>query len=442
MITFPYGRAAFALLLLGVFAGLYLIFTPPEKKNSTLVMWTFARPHYEAYLKTIPDFEKAHPGVKVDLELVNGQAVGNRLQASFWANLPVPDMVETEISTAGSFFRGPVKDIGFVDLTDRLKRSGLYDRMVQARFAPYTSRGRIFGLPHDVHPVQLAYNREIFKQAGINPDDLKTWDEFIAAGHKITIPGKRYMIELGDSNADNMEAMLFQRGGGYFDPQGRCILDNEAAVQTMLFYVPLVAGPHKIANTLGGNQILTQAVEDGYLVTLLCPDWRSKSIEQDIPSMSGKMGLMPLPAVAPGLPQTSTWGGTMLGITKASKNQDLAWQFAMNLYTDKSQLEQRFLDTNILPAFKDAWNQPGFAKPRAYWGGQPLGLTYAKLAPQVPFQYTSPLIGTAKTKMGEAVVSCVQYYNQNGDKDFAPFVRARLKQSAEEVRQLAARNPY
>ena len=158
--------------------------------------------------------------------------------------------------------------------------------------------------------------------------------------------------------------------------------------------------------------------------------------------MSGKMGLMPLPAVAPGLPQTSTWGGTMLGITKAGKHQDLAWQFALHLYTDEPQLAQRFLDTNILPALKDAWNQPGFANPRAYWGGQPLGMTYAKLAPQVPFQYSSPFIGTAKAKMGEAVVSCVQYYNANGDAGFEPFVRARLKQSAEEVRRLAARNPY
>ena len=104
MITFPYGRAAFALLLLGVFAGLYLAATPPPQKKSTLVMWTFAKPHYEAYLKTIPEFERTHPGVTVDLQLVNMQAVGDRLQSSFWANLPVPDIIETEIGHGGQFF--------------------------------------------------------------------------------------------------------------------------------------------------------------------------------------------------------------------------------------------------------------------------------------------------------------------------------------------------
>ena len=442
MPTFPYGRAALSMLLLGIVSGLWIAAHPAPKKTSTLVFWTFAKPHYEAYLKAVPEFERTHPGVKVELQLVPGQAVGNRLQAAFWSNLDVPDMVETEITTAGSFFRGPVKDVGFADLTDRIHQSGLWDRMVQARFAPYTSRGHIFGLPHDVHPVQIAYNREIFEREHIDVSKIKTWDDFIAIGHRLTIPNKRYMIELSDSDGGNYETMLFQHGGGYFDPQGRCIMDDDAAVRTMQFYIPLVAGPHKIGNTLGGNQILTQAVEEGYLLCLLCPDWRSKSIEQDIPKMRGKMALMPLPSVAPGTPQTSTWGGTMMGITKNCKNQDLAWEFALHLYADKPQLAQRFADTNILPALRDAWNQPAFTSPNPYWSNQPLGATYAQLAPQVPFQYSSPFIGVAKSKLGEALIACVQKYNSDGDRDFEPFVRARLKQSADEVRRLAARNPY
>jgi hypothetical protein len=36
----------------------------------------------------------------------------------------------------------------------------------------------------------------------------------------------------------------------------------------------------------------------------------------------------------------------------------------------------------------------------------------------------------------------VQRYNAQGDKGFEPFVRARLKRSADEVRKVMARNPY
>jgi arabinosaccharide transport system substrate-binding protein len=442
MRSFPFGNAALSLLILSILTGTWLATHAPPRRTATLVFWTFASQHYNAYLKAIPAFEAQHPGVTVQLQLVSNTALASRLQAAMLADVDVPDMVEIEISSAGTFFRGPLKDVGFLDLTERIHKSGLWDGMVRARFAPYTSRGHIFGLPHDVHPVQLAYRRDIFQKEGVDVSKIQTWDDFIRVGRKLTIPNKRYMIELSDSDPSNLEMCLFQRDGGYFDPQGNCIFDNETAVQTMLWYVPLVAGPGKIGNNLGGGQILTKAVEDGYLLCLICPDWRSKSIETDIPRMAGKMALMPLPAVTPGGRRTSTWGGTMLGITKKCRHPDLAWALALYLYLDKPQLAQRFRDTNILPALRSAWDQPSFREPRSYWSGQPLGLLYARLAPHVPFQYTSPFIATAKAKLGEALVACVQYYKEHGSAGFEPFVRAKLKQKADDVRRLIARNPY
>jgi len=442
MNAFPYGRAALSIFVLALFSGLWLIVQRPPRNTATLTMWTFARPHYEAYTAAAKSFEAAHPGVTVNVQLVSGEAEPTRLQAAFWANLDVPDVVEVEISAAGSFFRGPLQHIGFSDLTDRIHRTGLWDRMVQARFAPYTTRGRIFGLPHDVHPVMLAYNRELLDKLGVDVNKIETWDDFIRVGRQVTIPGQRYMIEMSDTVQDQIEVCLFQHGGGYFDRDGHCTLDNEQAVETMKFYVPLVAGKQPIGNSLGGGQILTKAVEEGYLVCLVAPDWRTKSIEQVIPRMAGKMALMPFPALKPGGPRTSTWGGTMLGITRHSSKQDLAWEWAMHLYTDKSQLGQRFRDTNILPALRDAWDQPAFQEPRPYWSNQKLGAVYAKLAPQVPYQYTSPYIRATKPKLGEALVDCVAYYKSHGEVGFDPYVRKRLRQSADEVRQMVARNPY
>ena len=132
----------------------------------------------------------------------------------------------------------------------------------------------------------------------------------------------------------------------------------------------------------------------------------------------------------------------MIGITKHCKYPDLAWELALHLYLNKDDLAQRFRDTNILPALKEAWDHPAYDEPRPYWSNQPLGRLYAQLAPDVPFQYTSPFVATAKGKLSEALVACVQYYKQHGDKGFEEFVRKRLKQSADEVRRLMRRNPY
>ncbi len=439
---FPFGNSALAMGLLAVAGGVGILLRRSKEQKADLRLWTFAKTHGEAYMEALPAFQRAHPEVSVDVQIVAWEAVTSRLQAAFWADLDVPDLVEVEISTAGSFFRGPLESIGFLDLTERVHRTGLWERVVQARFAPYTTRGHIFGIPHDVHPVMLAYRRDLVEKLRIDVDKIQTWDDFIEVGRRVTQPGKQFMIELPTSDASRFEALLFQRDGGYFDPQGNCIMDDEVAVVTMKFYVPMVAGRYRIGSDLGGGQIFTRAVEDGYFLFLIAPDWRTKTIEQDVPKVAGRMALMPLPAVKPGGRRTTTWGGTMIGITRKSPNPDLAWELIMHLYFNKDDLAQRFRDTNILPPARDLWDHPAYDEPRPYWSNQRLGRLFANLAPDVPFQYTSPYISLAKAKMSEALIACVNYYNTYGERGFDGFVRQQLRKSAEEVRRVIRRNPY
>lgn len=437
----PLGKAPTVIAGLALIAGAYLALHPEPSTRGTLRFWTFARNHYQAYVEAAPAFEAAHPGTAVDVQLVHADAVTSRLRAAFWAGLDVPDLAEVVITRAAAFFRGPVEEVGFIDLTAFLDASGYRDRIVQSRFGAYTSRGRIYGLPHDVHPVMLAYRRDLFEEEGIDAAGLTTWEDLVRAGRRITRPGTRYMLELSDGKADELEVFLFQRGGGYFDRGGQLIMDDETAVATLLWYIPLVAGPDRIGTDLGSGRVFTQAIEQGYFASFLCPDWRTKLTEIDVPRMHGKMALMPLPAFEPGGRRTSTRGGTMLGITKATPDKDLAWELAVHMYLDKEELAERFRETNILPPLRDAWTLPAFSEPRAYWSGQPIGQLYAGLADETPPHYSSPFEQTAVDKMGQVVSACSAYYRENGANGFEGFARQRLHAAAEEVRRHMRRNP-
>ena len=445
---FPFGKAPAIILVLTALAAAWLAAHPVEKTQADLRFWTFADTHYFAYLKALPSFEAKHPGKRVDIQFVHWTAVTSRLRAAFWTDLDVPDMVEVEISQAGSFFRGPAEEVGFVDLRPRLEAEGLLDRMVKTRFAPYTYHDRrtgedhLYGLPHDVHPVMLAYRRDLFEAEGVDVASLETWDDFVRLGRRLTIPDKRYMLDFADTGGGGFEVALYQRDGGLFDAAGECTMDSPVALETLLWYVPLVAGPDRIADDPGWGQSWVKAIEDGYLLTWTCPDWRSKSAEQQIPRMAGKMALMPLPAVRPGGRRTSSWGGTMLGITRKSRHPDLAWALAKHFYLNPDELAERFRETNILPALKDAWKHAAINEPRPYWSGQPIGTLYARLAEDVPAQYTSPYIDFAKSKMSEVVAACSSYYDKHGADGFEAFARERLKAGADEVRNVMRRNPF
>ena len=430
------------IFILFILAGGWLLFHPIPHKDSTLRYWTFTHISYESNKDAMKNFEVLHPGTTVDLQLVYITAVTSRLRAAFWSDLDVPDMVEVEIGRAGSFFRGPVDDVGFIDLTPFLERDKLFDRMVRSRFTSYTNRGKIFGLPLDIHPVMLAYRRDLLEEAGYSPEDLTTWDDFIRVGKELTIPGERYMIKLDEGRPGHLEMLMFQRGGGYFDAEGNLIMDNELGIETLEFYVRLIEGPNRIGGDLGSDAILTQAIESGYFLFYPCPDWMSYVIQNDTPRVSGKMALMPLPAFEPGGRRTSTLGGTMLGITKKSQNIDLAWELAKHLYIDKDKLANRYRKSNIIPPLKDFWDDPVYSEPREFWSNQPIGKLYADLAEDVPPQYTSPFIELAKNKLEEVLASSAIYYKNNGEKGFDEYVRKRMKQASEDVRKFMKRSAF
>ena len=100
------------------------------------------------------------------------------------------------------------------------------------------------------------------------------------------------------------------------------------------------------------------------------------------------------------------------------------------------------LFTSILPPIRDAWGLPAPSEPRKYWSGQRLGELFVALADDTPPQYTSPYTPMAKAKLGEALLACVEYYEQYGEAGFREFVGRILKQKADDVRDIMRRNPF
>ncbi len=54
----------------------------------------------------------------------------------------------------------------------------IFDATNVPSFALWTTRGRIFGIPHDIHPVLLAHRADIIEAAGIDVSDIETWEDF------------------------------------------------------------------------------------------------------------------------------------------------------------------------------------------------------------------------------------------------------------------------
>jgi arabinosaccharide transport system substrate-binding protein len=448
--NFPYGKAPLAILIVALVAGVgvWLSGQRAAARKPDLIFATFEKSHAAAYMAALPGFEKQH-GVKVQIQVVDQRALENRLQSALLVGAEVPDVVELLDGTMGTFTKGPIEDIGFVDLTSRVHESGLYDRLVTSRFSKWSSRGRIFALPHDLHPVMLCYRRDLIEQLGIDVSALTTWEEFSRVGRKVVkdSTGKNgvvghYMIDMQADGGDYIRILLLQRGGRMFDDAGVACFDNAITADVVWWYIHQLEGPGRIAFSAGWGQNLSRAMIDGLCLFYVCPDWRTMQISADIPSLNGKLALMPLPAWEPGGRRTTTWGGTGLALTKKCRNVDLAWELAKYLYYDPDQLGPRFKVTNIITPLKDAWNQPEFDEPRPFFSNMRIGQEYVKLAIDVPAEQVNAYQQQANGKLSEAFLNASLYYQAHGDEGLREFIDAELRRCADYVRQVMNRNVF
>lgn len=448
--NFPFGRTPLFLLILAIVSGLGVWVTHGSygEARADLVLATHARLHADIYRKRLPEFEKRY-GVKVDIQEVEITAMRRKLQAAFLAGTEVPDLVEVPDNLA-NYTSGPLKDIGFLDLTDWVKEKGFDQSFVASRFSLYTTRGHIFALPHDVHPVMLAYRADIVEdQLGIDVSKIQTWDDFVEMGRRITkdldgdgVPD-RYALELvAERRSAYLQLLMIQRGDNLFNQKGEVSFDNQSVADLLVWYVTQLRGPQRIAFNPGEGQPMWRAMTDGLVLFFFMPDWRTRQAMQWASGLSGKLKLMPLPAWKPGGIRTSTWGSTGLGIPKRGRNPEMAKKLAEFLYTEINDGGAAWSGLHILPPVKANWHEPEFEKPSALFRGQPFMKLYADLAPQVPPVWVTPFQTKAEDALNQAFQACDAYFRANGDKGFNEFALAQLKLRADQVRLYMTRGRF
>jgi arabinosaccharide transport system substrate-binding protein len=414
-------------------------------KRPDLILVTHAEPHYDAYLKLIPEFERQH-GVEVQLQLANWASLQSRLQNAFLAGVDTPDVAELFEGSLGFFTRGRVDDFAVLDLTERLRAEGLFERLAESRYSLWSARGRIYGLPRDVHPVMLAYRRDIVESLGIDVRTLDTWEKFVAIGRSITrdLNGDgvidRYMMDLRYDGSWALNTLMLQREGQFFDSDGNAAFATEDVVDLIHWYLLQTRGPNKIAYDAGWGQVAAKALSDGLVLFVFTPDWRSGMLEHEAPSLKGKMALMPLPAWKPGGRRTSVWGGTGIVIMKGCAHPDLAWELIKFLYFRTEGVDKIFAETNVLPSLKQAWTLPELEAPDAYYSDQRIGRMYAALASQTPSINSSPVDPYARLKLAEAYSRSAVYYDSHGENGLGDFIRRALADGAADVQRMAGRD--
>jgi len=440
--------------LLAVFSSLYVFMFSRVKDDEGMVLWTFGTNHIPLYEVVMEEWNQTEP-VKASAKLLDQHAIKRRVASSFYFQLPVADLVEVNPQIVASLFAGPVDGVGFYDLTDKIEEEGLFDVLNPPSFTPWTKEGRVFGLPHDVHPVLLAYRADIIEAAGVDMSQVETWMDLMEALRPLCadLDGDgyqdRFALEAQVQGGICLPTLIYQGGGGYFNEQEQVDLVNPENIRVVSHFAFWQMESQQLAIDEGGfDATAFSKMLSGRWLTWIAPDWRCGGMKVQAPNLAGKVKLMPLPAWEPGGRRTSACGGTMLGIPKVPGEPELPeikWKLAKALYINQGAAREQWRTQNIVTPVKTLWDDPIYAERDPYFCDQQTGLMYIEYAPQVPTRISSPYIMKAENEVTAAALRLRAWGESNAvssPEELYEKAREFLARAEENVRRQMERNVF
>lgn len=195
--------------------------------------------------------------------------------------------------------------------------------------------GKVYGILEGLNPMVLAYNRKIFREAGLDPDKPpKTWDEWLEISEKLTVQDESGRITRLGTNFFDKDELFFcmsQLGANIISEDGRkCLLNRPEAIRCMNFLKSLynkMGSRHDFDRFIMSNQVPEQynPFGMGKIAMSVEDDWVIYRIMRYSPGF--ELGIAPVPRPPDGKYITTSGSTTHFMIPINARHPQEAWDF-------------------------------------------------------------------------------------------------------------------
>jgi multiple sugar transport system substrate-binding protein len=375
-----------AILLLPIFLLIaYLLLTsttgcgPSKKKGGPVTVEMWIMPNSLEPVRdveeTLKPFLAEHPNIKVKVSSVDWGAAWTKLTTAATSR-DVPDVVQV-----GSTWVGSISGMGALwDMSKKVDELGGKDAFVPAAWktSGLVDSGQVTTIPWIVDARALYYRTDVFKKLGLTKKDLATWDSFKKALKKIKdaklviegleiaplgMPGKN------DWNVvHNLSPWIWGAGGEYIaDDYETSLLDSPQALEGVFFYLSLVRDGFVPTEYLEFNTAqVSSNFNQGSVAMYFDGPYEVRTLSTP-PAQGGasegitakNFAAVPYPKGPKG--QYTFVGGSNLGIFKASKNKEEAFEVIKYLTSNYDAQLAYTKACGFLPARKEVFEDPYFS---------------------------------------------------------------------------------
>ncbi|MDQ0891730.1 raffinose/stachyose/melibiose transport system substrate-binding protein [Paenibacillus sp. V4I9] len=247
--------------------------------------------------KIVNDYQTKNPNIKIELDSLNTDQQKLKLKTQA-ASKEVPDI--TIVNPAAQM--KPFVDAGlFAPLNDMVDQNGLKGTFQEGILNWYTFNNNIYALPDGNNIAVVYYNKDLFKQAGVEVP--KTFEEMVAAVK--TLKGKGIQpMAIGEKDSWTgsflfMNVLLRTNGGpGFLQSviDGKKTFADPAFTEAVSSFQDLVqAGAFQEGATSFDYNAGENLFKTGKAAMYFMGSWATGGIETS--SVNGKVGVFKFPTV-------------------------------------------------------------------------------------------------------------------------------------------------
>lgn len=325
-------------------------------RNGTTVIKFWAMGSEAEYVTSlIPEYEKRHPGIKIDVQQIPWNAAQEKLVTAF-ASDNTPDICQLGNTWIPQF--SSLNAI--IPLDDYIKSSEIVNKnnYFEGIWDTNLMDSSVYGIPWYIDTRVMFYRKDVFERAGYdNPP--RSWDELYDLCKKIKTlyPGHdKYAIYLPTNEWPPFIIFALENGATLLkDNNSRGNFSSDKFREAFRYLTKF--HKEKLA-PIGISEVTNvyQAFVEEYFSIYISGPWNINEFKKWMTGdLADKWSTAPMPSrYGDHYPGVSLAGGSSLVIFKNSEHKDEAWKFIEFLSLTKTQLEFYRLLYN-LPAVKTAW---------------------------------------------------------------------------------------
>ncbi len=332
-------------------AGVYAKGASEDKDSEEIVLRALIRPDEGGNVQKYVELFREQTGISVEVDFAGWAEIHDKTISTLAAGgggydiIFIPSANVIEFTSAGEF--EPINDM--ITGSDS-------DKWLQSVTDLYTIDGDMLAMPWYSGGAHMVYNMEILEKAGVNPEDIITWDDFLSACKTIKDTGLvKYVYTPTAKYPGNFYyawgSIVASSGEKFFDSAGNPVFQNGTAALNALQLVQdgTEAGFFDPASVAMDDYEALIQFGSGDTAFMMNSTWSATQAyrNEDLSKITGKVGYM----LIPGWNKDYRSGGFLyaggLGILKSSMHKEEAKKFLSLLTGADAQKHHAIMGANL-----------------------------------------------------------------------------------------------